>query len=263
MKNNISHLYYQTENFGKSYDFRSNFHNGFIIGAHIHEYSEILYVTSGDAEVVINGKTLNLTKNDLIFIPPNYIHQYKIDDAKVYCAVFSNDYIPLFFSSLGENKLICTPINCYDHHDFLIKLFSLDNSSKLNVSGYLNILCDIVLKNSKTTLNVLSDGVLYQKVINYILMHYTEDLKLSDVAKKFGYNEKYLSSTLHNLTGINFRKLISLYRVIKAKELLLTKNQEDVSSIALTCGFSAINTFNRTFKEFTGLTPSEFKKQTK
>ncbi len=262
MKNQIGHLFYQTENFGKSYDFRTGYHNGFIIGAHIHEYSEIIYVTNGDAEVIINGKPLYLKGGDLIFIPPNYIHQYKMENAKVYCAVFSNDYIPLFFNTLGEKRLICKPINCSNHHDFLLNLFKLNNSSKILTSGYLNILCDIVLKNSELSTSVISDGVLYQKVISYVLRHYTEDLSLKIVAKKFGYNEKYLSSTLHNLTGINFRKLISLYRVLKAKELLLN-NKNDVSTVALSCGFSAINTFNRTFKEFTGLTPSEFKKQTK
>lgn len=259
MKYQMDHLFYQMENFGKSYDFRPNYHDGFIIGAHIHEFSEIIYVLEGDAEVIINGKTLKMTTDDLIFIPPNYIHQYKMGGAKVYCAVFSNDFIPLFFNALGDRRLNCKPINVSKHKDFIIKLFNLDSSSLLLTSGYLNILCNIVIENSEFLPNVVSDGILYQKVITYILQNFTEDLNLKDVAKKFGYNEKYLSYTLHKLTGINFRKLISLYRVIKAKELLL-RTKDDISTIALTCGFSAINTFNRTFKDFTGLTPSEFKK---
>ena len=255
----MDHLFYQMENFGKSYDFRPNYHDGFIIGAHIHEFSEIIYIIEGDAEVIINGKTLYLKDNDLIFIPPNYIHQYKMGNAKLYCAVFSNDYIPLFFNALGNHRLNCKPINVAEHKDFILKLFNLDNSSPLLTSGYLNILCNIVIENSDFDQSIVSDGILYQKVITYILQHFTEDLNLKEVAKIFGYNEKYLSYTLHKLTGINFRKLISLYRVIKAKELL-SRTKEDISSIALACGFSAINTFNRTFKEFTGLTPTEFKK---
>lgn len=255
-------LYYQTENFGKSYDFRSKFHDGFVVGAHIHEFSEIIYVLSGDAEVIINGKTLHLRKDDLVFIPPNYIHQYKIDKAKVGCAVFSNDYIPLFFNFIGDRHLNVEPINVKENREFVQKFFSLDNSSKMLTSGYLNILCDMVIKNSKFSPSVMSDGILYQKVINYIFNHFTEDISLKTVSQKFGYNEKYLSATLHKLTGINFRKFISLYRVLRAKELLLN-SKEDVSSIAMSCGFSAINTFNRTFKEFTGVTPTEFKKQGK
>jgi AraC-like DNA-binding protein len=258
----MNHLFYQTENFGKSYDFRPKLHEGFVIGAHIHEFSEIIYVLSGDAEIVINGKTLHLKDDDFVFIPPNYIHQYKIDKAKVYCAVFSNDYIPLFFNAIGDRHLNVEPINVAKHRDLLEKIFTHDSSSKMLTSGYLNILCDIVLKNSELSPSVLSDGILYQKVINYIFKHFTEDITLKDVSQKFGYNEKYLSATLHKLTGINFRKFISLYRVLRAKELLLN-SKEDISSIAMSCGFSAINTFNRTFKEFTGFTPTEFKKQSK
>ena len=103
--------------------------------------------------------------------------------------------------------------------------------------------------------------MVYQQIVSYISRHYTENISLKSIAKRFGYNEKYLSFALHKLTGINVRKLISLYRINKAKELLSIP-QKDVSEIALNCGFSAINTFNRVFKQLTGVTPSEFRKGT-
>ena len=42
------------------------------------------------------------------------------------------------------------------------------------------------------------DGVLLQRVVTYLSTHYTEDIKLCQLAKLFGYNEKYLSHTLHS-----------------------------------------------------------------
>ncbi len=261
MKLSNDWLFYQTENFGKSYDFRSNYHNGFTIGAHIHEFSEIIYILDGEGEIVINGKIIHITADHILFIPPNYIHEYKIKDAKLYCAVFSNDYIPLFFNNLGNNRLVCKPINVTEHKEFLIKLFTLDDTSTLKICGGLNTLCGIIIENSEVESTIVSDGILYQKVISYISNHFMEDLTLKTVAKKFGYNEKYLSYTLHKLTGINFRKLISLYRVLHAKQQL-TITKEDISIIALSSGFTAINTFNRAFKEFIGITPSEFRKGT-
>ncbi|MBE5743998.1 MAG: helix-turn-helix domain-containing protein [Clostridiales bacterium] len=252
-------MVYQHENSSKSYDFRSRHHDGFIIGAHIHEFSEIFYVKEGVADVYINGTHIIVKENHILFIPPNYIHEYKTSTAQVFCAVFSNDYIPVFFNTIGNRQIICTPIDISNEKEVIEKLYNLDTSSPLLISGYLSIILNAILNNSKFSAGEFSDGILYQQIVSYISRHYTENISLKSIAKRFGYNEKYLSFALHKLTGINVRKLISLYRINKAKELLSIP-QKDVSEIALNCGFSAINTFNRVFKQLTGVTPSEFRK---
>lgn len=124
--------------------------------------------------------------------------------------------------------------------------------------GFLNLLCDRVIKNSAFDSSQASDGLLYQRVISYLSDHYTESITLKSVAARFGYNEKYLSHTLHSLIGISFRTLLPLYRIDHAKTLLSVP-EYSVSDIAYTSGFSAVNTFNRTFKAFTGITPSEYR----
>lgn len=251
-------MLYQHENSSKNYDFRSRHHDGFIIGAHLHEFSEIFFVKEGDADVVINGKPLTIPKNHILFIPPNYIHEYKTESSKVFCAVFSNDYIPVFFNALGNRQLICKPIDLSDSLYIIEKLYQVDKTKPLLISGYLSVILDKVINLSKFSTNEYSDGVLYQQIISYVSRHYTENITLKSIAKRFGYNEKYLSNTLHKLTGINIRKLISMYRVNKAKELL-SISKSDIIKIAHDSGFSAINTFNRTFKELTGVTPTEYK----
>ncbi len=249
---------YQLENSSKNYDFRSKHHVGYFIYAHLHEFSEIFYVKEGIADIFVNGKHIKVPKNHIVFIPPNYIHEYKTESAKVFCAVFSNDYIPVLFNTLGNRQIICKPVDVSSVANVIEKLYLVDKSSPLLISGYLSVILDYVLKNSEFSTSEYTDGALYQQIVSYISRHYTEDITLKSISKRFGYNEKYLSFTLHKLTGINIRKLIALYRINKAKELL-SITQNDVSEIALTCGFSAINTFNRTFKELTGLTPSEYK----
>ena len=79
------------------------------------------------------------------------------------------------------------------------------------------------------------------------------------IAKEYGYNEKYLSHSLYGLTGVHFSKLLAMYRIEYAKELLANEKFATISEIALESGFSAINTFNRVFKEFTGMTPGKYK----
>ena len=101
----------------------------------------------------------------------------------------------------------------------------------------------------------------YQKVISYLSEHYTENVTLSQVAKRFGYNEKYLSHTLHSLTGIHFKQLLNYYRINRAKELLKKQREMNIFTVAAESGFGAVNTFNHEFKKFTGETPREYRER--
>ena len=106
---------------------------------------------------------------------------------------------------------------------------------------------------------------LYRAAIAYIAAHFTEDISLSDVAAHLGYHEKYLSSALHSLTGMNFCMFLASYRVDLAKQIFRSPDgrEKSISQVAMEVGFSSINTFNRSFKRLTGMTPGEYcKRQT-
>ena len=249
---------YQLENFKGSYDFRCNYHDGWVMESHLHEYSELLYCKKGICNVVINGKHIALPENHLIWLPPNYIHQYPATEAQVVCAVFSNDYIPLYFRIAGERRLKPQPIAACELTQLLDRLPSIKMESPLLIGGYLNLICAKVVEKSEFEAAGHSDSVLYQEVISYLSAHFTEDITLKSVAKEFGYNEKYLSHSLHALTGIHFSRLLSLYRVEHAKKLL-QEQRHNIAWVATECGFSALNSFNRVFKEMTGMTPSQYR----
>ena len=251
---------YQSENLGGDYVFRCKKHYVWEIDMHLHEYSEILYCKSGECGVYVNGENFTLFENEFIWIPSNYIHMYKSNEAELVCAVFSNDYVPLFNKITGEKKLKVEPIKANGIEYLLDGIVDLTKDDLLTLSGYLTLICSRVFENAVLEESRAIDEILYQKVIFYISTHYTEDITLAGIAKRFGYNEKYLSHTLHELTGTHFRKLLTLYRINKAKELLSSKVNTNISSIALSCGFSALNTFHRAFKEMTGITPTEYKR---
>ena len=101
---------YHNENFNGTLDFRSNFHQNWWVELHLHEYSEILYCKKGEGDILINGRNISLKSNEFIWIPPNYVHQYVFQNAELVCAVFSNDFIPLFFSAMGEKRLVVSAI---------------------------------------------------------------------------------------------------------------------------------------------------------
>lgn len=250
---------YQLENFNGSYDFRSNLHCDWYMEPHIHEYCELLYCKKGEAEVTVNGKTLRLPEKQLVWIPPNCVHQYRCEGAEVVCAVFSHDFIPLYFAQVGQGRPAVNPVDVSDLAQIIEGFPDLDRRERLTISGYLNLICARTLGQTELESTERQDGILYQKVVSYLSEHFREDICLSSVAATFGYNEKYLSHCLHSLTGVHFTKLLALYRIEYAKKRL-TERRVNIGAIAMECGFSAINTFNRNFKSTTGMTPSEYRK---
>ncbi|MBO5867981.1 MAG: helix-turn-helix domain-containing protein [Oscillospiraceae bacterium] len=252
---------YQSENFNGAYDFRCRFHDGWQIAANLHEYSELLYCQQGQGLVTVNGQSISLSAGQLAWIPPNYIHKYDFPDAQVICAVFSNDLIPLFFNALAGRYFLVSAVRLEELAYIPELLLNLKKEDSLCISGYLNLICHKVISCASFASEKHSDGILYQKIISYIAEHYTEDISLAQIAKLFGYNEKYLSHTLHELTGIQFRQLLAFYRVGHAKKLLTGTKDRGITDIAMDSGFSALNTFHRTFKELTGMTPSEYRKK--
>lgn len=252
---------YQNENFNGVYDFRSRFHDGWTVAEHLHEYSEFLYCTEGEGYAAVNGRTVPLRKGEFVWIPPNYTHRYACENACVICAVFSNDLIPLFFH-VARGRYFCpSAVLAGELANILESFPHLQKEDILTVSGYLNLLCAKVAREEAFASEAHTNGILYQKVITYLSKHYAEDVSLSEIAKRFGYNEKYLSHALHSLTGIHFRQLLAFYRISRARQLLEHEREKSITAIAAECGFSAQNSFHRAFKSITGMTPSAYRRQ--
>lgn len=256
----MSELYYQKENFNGTYDFRSRLHNGYVIESHIHEYSELLYCKKGICEIAVNGKTIHLRDNEFVFIPPNYIHRYNGVNVEVICAVFSNDFIPLFFKKAKGRGLAVKKLKAEELSGIFLKLPELNKNNDILITAYLNLICNKVMEGSAFEKVSGADGILFQKVISYIADNFAENISLKQIAQKFGYNEKYLSSALHSLTGIHFSEFIAMYRVEYAKELLSGDGELSITRISEKCGFAAINTFNRQFKKITGIVPTQYRR---
>jgi AraC-like DNA-binding protein len=65
------------------------------------------------------------------------------------------------------------------------------------------------------------------------------------------------------LLNKNFRDLINHYRIEEAKNSLTNpkKNDSSILEIAYEVGFNSKEVFNRCFKKYTGMTPSEYKRK--
>lgn len=254
-------LIYQNENIGHSFEYRYGLHNdGFSVPLHIHEYSELLYVIEGRMKLAIDGKSMCAEAGQMAFVFPNQSHEYtKEFECKCFCAVFSNDFLQPFFGIYPDMIPKNPIIDMGEDTCIAEKLMRADPCEKVLLTGLLHLLFDRLAKSTELEKKNTSGDSLYNAAINYISANFRSDFSLSDMAKALGYNEKYLSGELHSLTKMNFRMLLSTYRLEWAKRLLRT-TASNVSEIALDSGFLSINSFNRTFKKLNGVTPTEYRK---
>ena len=87
-------------------------------------------------------------------------------------------------------------------------------------------------------------------------------IKLSDIAQKFHYNEKYLGRLFKQKAGKSINEYIIEQRLYIAEEKLKT-TQDSILNIAVSSGFLDATYFNRIFKQKHGCTPSQYRKSIK
>ena len=101
-----------------------------------------------------------------------------------------------------------------------------------------------------------------EKVFAYITEHFAEGIYLENVAEAVEISPKYLSRVFKERTGVNLSEYISLVRITRAKELLLSTSKS-VGEIGELVGFENRTTFFRTFKKLEGVSPNEYRKNTR
>lgn len=88
------------------------------------------------------------------------------------------------------------------------------------------------------------------------------ELSLASLARKLGTNTSDLSRAINEGLGVNFNEFINRIRVESVKAtLLIASPSRSLLDIAFDAGFSSKASFNRSFKLYAGVTPSEFREQ--
>lgn len=99
---------------------------------------------------------------------------------------------------------------------------------------------------------------LYNDIIDYVNYYINDDLKVSTIARHFGYNDKYLSRYFKKFSGVSLKHYILSQKIERANFLLADTNLT-VSDISNSLGFSDYHNFIRIYKSMTSMTPSEYR----
>ena len=99
---------------------------------------------------------------------------------------------------------------------------------------------------------------IYYDIMDYVKTNISRNIKISEIAAAFGYNEKYISHRFVEICGIPLKQYI-LKTKIEQANYMLTDTNKSIAEIAKELGYSDSHNFSRTYKKITGLSPSEYR----
>ena len=99
-----------------------------------------------------------------------------------------------------------------------------------------------------------------REVIQYVHLHYMEQINIKRVADKFYVNAAYLGRAFQKATGVNFNQYVNQLRIAEAKKLLL-QSDKLIYEIATEVGYSESSYFIVKFTQEVGLSPNEYRNQ--
>jgi AraC-like DNA-binding protein len=92
-------------------------------------------------------------------------------------------------------------------------------------------------------------------------LYLEEELSLRSLSEKTGLAPSYVSQVINERLKKNFYDFVNGYRVEEAQRILRDPRRRDqkILGIAFDTGFASKVAFNRVFKKYAGMTPSEYK----
>lgn len=87
------------------------------------------------------------------------------------------------------------------------------------------------------------------------------DLRITDIATRLHTNTTYISACINSQMGLSFPRFVTQYRIRFAQQQMKLFPDKKLSSIIDEAGFASENSFFRSFKAETGLTPTEWREK--
>lgn len=233
---------------------------------HMHNAIEIAFLTKGTCRVVIDNIPTELEAGDIAVIFPNLVHSYENSkETESFLLILPTTPLLAPYSKvLTEHTPAVPRIRRGEwEHTGLSMLVHQAWQDKGYVPEAVMQGYYLVIVGKLIQLLELKDvGTGTQNAIKTMLMyiheHYREPITRSDLARIVGYNENYVSHVFTQTLKTNFTEYIRFLRIQDAIALLSDSNLS-ITQIASLLGFGTIRSFNRAFREETGMSPRDYR----
>lgn len=256
---------------------------------HSHNYIEIMYVCKGSITHYIEGKEIVMQKGDILLLNQHVRHSVKkaeYDDVGINFIALpeffsiplsmlkSNNVLANFLvSTLCQNRKVADYLLFRVGGDLAIEnlmenmvdsMLSEDKESDSLNQHLMGLVFLYLMKHiEKLTTNYSqnTDDIILQSLLNYIYTSY-ETASLTKFAEDFHQSISVLSKLIKQSTGYTFQELLQRTRFKKAIEFLADTDMP-IDEIAIAVGYENKSYFFRRFKEIYGMTPRQYKIQSR
>jgi len=233
----------------------------FSFPAHLHQCFEIIVLCSGEMKVTVDQKTFILKEKEALLTFPHQIHSLESTESTHFLCIFSPRLVQAYASKVAD-KL--PQNNKFKPDEYLIRaLAHLDSSSSsVEKKGVLYSLCSQFDKTASYDKKQFNNQTLLHRIFLFVENNFRGDCSLSNLSKETGYDYAYLSRYFRRSTGLSFNSYATRFRLSHACYLMENSTQT-ILQCAYNSGFSSLRNFNRCFKEYLGITPTQYLKTIK
>ena len=242
----------------------------------------LIYIKSGVGMCLVDGQLMCLNEGDILFFPPGIACSFVSEDLgdeyneniEVVVFRFDSSWLDSLlktFKSLSREiltlkeyknpltvvgpkwmKMSVLMSNLYgsDPHDEAILI--------LDLIRYLSQAPDL-LPLSTAAAEVQDVPAKKEKIERYVSCHLYQKISLDEISAYAGMNKTYFCLFFKKHYGMPFTDYINRKRLETASAMLL-KPDASIAEVAVACGYPTVTYFNRIFRKFKGMTPSEFRK---
>lgn len=273
-----------TPSFGSSFSFSKYVENANSKAHlwHYHPEIELVYINGGSGKRQVGSHVSYYNDGDLILIGSNLPHcgftNEQTGNTNETVLQMKPDFLGNAFFDISEMKNIR---NLFDQAKAGIafggetkkiighKIEAMDGQSQLEkLLSLLAILNDLELSEEFKVLNAggfsmemqMQDNDRINSVFNYVKDHFQEAITLEEVAVLVSMTVPSFCRYFKKITHKTFTKFVNDYRLVHASKLLAEK-PISITEICYESGFNNFSYFNKSFKEFTGKSASQYRQE--
>lgn len=247
---------------------------------HYHPEIELVYVNGGSGKRQIGSHISHYTGGDLILIGSNLPHCGFTDKFTGNKSEIVIQFQPEFINSLTADKPEMHHISLLIERSKFGLAFRGKTKTNIGVRiqnlveqqgfnrfiGLLSILHDLQGSEDYQILNAtgysmqanVEDNERINRIFNHVKTHFQDAIALDDMAEMAGMTTPSFCRYFKKMSGKTFTTFVNEYRLVHASKLL-SENTLSITEICFESGFNNFSYFNKSFKKFTGKTPSEYR----
>lgn len=248
---------------------------------HTHPHIEMMKIIKGPVNVKIGFDNYTCNKGDLIFVPPNVIHEATADtfdknlvglvfDAEAFDFRFTNYNFKIMFDNNKIFNYIFTP-----EHEFyeeinrhfvnaVVRFHNRNDTYKLEVSAHILLLISALVNFYVPDLEKVSNDTFFkiQSALDYINKHYAEKIYTSTLSNILKICDDHFIRMFKEAMHMTPNQFIVNVRIQQAM-ILLSSTLLPISEIAERVGFSSYAHFCNTFIKKNNITPISYRQKCK